>query len=245
MDTAAAPARSPRLTVLDRLQRWAGNREVQAVGPFRTERVAIPGTDQTLAIERPYPEDRDPEAYLPHWAEIWPAGVVLAGYLARQPWLLQGKRVLEIGPGAGLTAVAAMQAGAELVVVDYAAASLALTVRNARKVVGYEPKTMLLDWHHPTSQFMTLAGEGFGIVLGADMLYQSRDVRPLARFLARVVAADGEVWIAEPGREAAEELAALLRSRGWQGPTEECASPVPDPQDGSWDIMRTHRLRHP
>jgi predicted nicotinamide N-methyase len=171
--------------------------------------------------------------------------VVLAGVIAREPWRLRGERVLEVGPGAGLTAVAAAQAGADLVVIDYAAASLALTARNVREQTGVEPTTVLINWREPTAQFLDLMGDGFKVVLGADMLYEMKDARPLARFLERAVATDGEVWITHPGREAAERLVKILRERGWQGTSEQCASPIPDPQDDSWDTMQIHRLRHP
>jgi len=245
MHIGVAPRRPSRLSLWDRLHRWAGEREVRAVGPFRTDQVVLAGTDRVLQITRPYPEVLDPDEYPAHWAEIWPAGVVLAGAIAREPWLLQGKRVLEIGPGAGVTAVAAAQAGADLMVVDYAPGSLALTARNVRDQTSAEPETALLNWREAPASFFARVGDGFSVVLGADMLYEMKDARPLARFLERVVVVDGEVWITHAEREAAERLVQILRQRGWHGPTEACTSPLPDPQYGSWDVIHLHRLRRP
>jgi predicted nicotinamide N-methyase len=245
MSEMATRRRAPTKSLWDRITLWSGEREVRAVGPERVDEVALPGTDRAVQIRRPYPAEPDPEDYPPHWCEIWPAGVVLAGVIAREPWRLRGQRVLEVGPGAGVTAVAAAQAGADLVLIDYAAASLALTARNVREQTGVEPRTVLINWREPSAKFLELVGDGFAVVLGADMLYEMKDARPLARFLERVVAVDGEVWITHPGRDAAERLVEILRGRGWQGPSEECATPIPDPQDNSWDIMQLHRLRRP
>jgi predicted nicotinamide N-methyase len=242
--SVASPTQSPQ-SPWQRFREWFAHRYFRAVGPLRTERVALPGTDRSLQIVRPYPLNRDPDKYLPHWAEIWPAGVVLAGYIAREPEVFAGRRVLEIGPGVGVTAVAAMQAGADLVVADYAPGSLALTALNVREQAGRAPRIVRVNWRYPNSRLREAAGDGFAIVLGADMLYQKEDAKPLAALLEQLLAPDGEVWVAEPGREAAERLVKMLRKRGWSGPTEECASPLPDPQDESWDIMRVHRLRRP
>jgi predicted nicotinamide N-methyase len=240
-----APTRAPKMTFGDRLDLWRGEREMHAIGPWRTDQVPLPGTDQMLTITRPYPAVPDPEDYPDHWVEFWPAGVVMAGAIAREPWRLEGKRVLEVGPGAGVTAVAAQLAGPELTVVDYSAGSLALTARNVREQTGIMPATAFLNWRHPPASFWDRAGDGFDIVIGADMLYEMKDAKPLSRFLERVVATDGEVWITHAEREAAERLVAILRERGWQGPTEECLGPVPDPQEETFDIIKLHQLRRP
>jgi predicted nicotinamide N-methyase len=245
MSAAAATTMRSRQSPLERPREWFAHRYFRAVGPLRTERVDLPGTDRSLVIVRPYPLFRDPDTYLPHWVEIWPAGVVLAGYIAREPEVFAGRRVLEIGPGVGVTAVAAMQAGADLVIADYAPGSLTLTALNVREQAGTEPRRVRVNWRYPNARLWEAVGDGFAIVLGADMLYKKEDAKPLVELLERILAPDGEVWIAEPGREAAERLVKMLRKRGWSGPTEECASPLPDPQDESWDIMRVHRLRRP
>lgn len=241
-DSAAAPIPS-RQSPWDRIREWHTQRHFRGIGPLRTEHVDLPGTDRSLQITRPYPVVRDPDKHLPHWAEIWPAGVVLAGFISREPGVFEDMRVLEIGPGVGVTAIAAMQAGADLVVADYAPGSLALTALNALNQVGAKPESLRVNWRVPTPEFFTVANEGFSIVLGADMLYMSQDIKPLVTLLERILVPDGEVWIAEPGRDAAVRLVKTLRKRGWHGPSEECVSPLPDPQDGSWDIMWIHRLR--
>ena len=76
--------------------------------------VALPGRELLLLA----PRDREAllseeafahEEFLPYWAELWPSALALARVLARRP--LTGRRVLELGCGLGLPAIAAALAG--------------------------------------------------------------------------------------------------------------------------------------
>jgi predicted nicotinamide N-methyase len=145
----------------------------------------------------------------------------------------------------GVTAVAAMKEGADLVVADYAQGSLLLTTLNALEQVGHEPKTVLVNWRKPTPEFQEIASGGFDIVLCADILYENKDAKPLVKLLGEIVKPDGEVWITEPGRDAAQLLLKLLRKRGWHGPTEEITNTRPDPNYHTLDLIRFHRLSRP
>lgn len=224
---------------------------LEPVGPFKVDPVPLPGTDMTLQIMHTADLDRllgiaiyDPDQdFMPYWTEIWPAGAILGGAVIREAEVFQGKRVLELGPGVGVTAVAAMLAGADLTVIDYAPGSLALTSLNALDQVGKEPQTFHVNWRRPTREFNNAVGKGYDIVLAADVLYEDEDVRPLADMLERILVPGGEVWIAEPGRDAAARLLKLLKRRKWQGQTEECASYRPDPNYSTFDIVKVHRLQ--
>ena len=48
----------------------------------------------------------------PYWAFAWAGGQALARYLLDNPALTSGRSVLDLGSGSGLTAIAAMLAGA-------------------------------------------------------------------------------------------------------------------------------------
>ena len=48
----------------------------------------------------------------PFWAFAWPGGQVLARYVLDHPDLVAGRRVLDLGSGSGLVAIAAALAGA-------------------------------------------------------------------------------------------------------------------------------------
>ena len=48
----------------------------------------------------------------PFWAAAWPGGQALARYVLDDPGVVAGRRVLDLGSGSGLVAVAAALAGA-------------------------------------------------------------------------------------------------------------------------------------
>jgi predicted nicotinamide N-methyase len=66
----------------------------------------------------------------PYWAHYWAGGLVLARYVLDNPSVVAGKRILDLGAGAGLVGIAAAKAGAREIVaaeVDpYAVAALRL-----------------------------------------------------------------------------------------------------------------------
>ena len=60
----------------------------------------------------------DEEEFLPYWAELWPSGLALARHVAARE--LRGLRVLELGCGLGLPALAAALRGADVLATDWA-----------------------------------------------------------------------------------------------------------------------------
>lgn len=225
--------------------------ELAPIGPLRVDRVALPGTTQSLTISRPVDYDRliddaaaDPEQNLPYWAELWPSGVALAAKITRDPAIVQGRRVLELGCGLGVSAIAALRAGAELVVTDYSPEALALCSLNALDQVGNQPKTHRVNWRDTDATLHCTAEGLFPVVLAADVLYEGRDVDPLLALVERVVTRSGELWLAEPGRPPAARFLELIGARGWIDESEECSGPWPDPDDIRKGVVVTiHRLR--
>jgi predicted nicotinamide N-methyase len=201
-------------------------------------------------IARPVDYDRliddaaaDPEQNLPYWAELWPSGVALAAKIAREPVILRGKRVLELGCGLGVTAIAAMRAGADLLVTDYSPEALALCSLNVFEQAGAQPRTLRVNWRDP-GPGLHGGGDPFPVVLAADVLYERRDVDPLLALIDRVLAPDGELWLSEPGRPPAARFLESIGARGWMEESEQCSGPWPDPEDNVKGIVITiHRLR--
>ena len=104
-------------TIPARLRRLRA--EAAAIGALLEERVALPRTGDAYRIVRPAETDplldrvaHDPEQNLPYWAELWPSGVALADAIAARPDRLRDARALELGAGLGVTAIAALRAGA-------------------------------------------------------------------------------------------------------------------------------------
>ncbi|MBA2596667.1 MAG: methyltransferase domain-containing protein [Chloroflexota bacterium] len=226
---------------------------VQSIEPLRVDRIDLLGSEEPLWIRHTANFERlldnavyDPDQeFMPYWAEIWPSGVVLAAVIARDPGALAGKHVLELGPGVGVTAAAALKAGADLVVADFAPKALALCALNTLDQTGKEPRTLRVNWRRSQRELLAAAGEGFSIVLGADVLYDMEDVPVLIGLVDRIVAPGGELWIAEPGRDPAKRFVKLLRGQKWRVVSEEFASPLPDPNYQTMDTITVHRLRRP
>ena len=128
----------------------------------------------------------------PFWAFAWPGGQALARYLLDHPATVAGRRVLDVGAGCGIGALAAARAGAaHVTAADIDAFATAAIALNAA----------LNDLAVTTTAADVLAAPpAADIVLLGDMCYE----RPLAeRALtwARAAAASGvTVLLADPGR---------------------------------------------
>jgi SAM-dependent methyltransferase len=153
------------------------------------------------------------EEYLPYWAELWPSGVALARRVAARA--LRGARVLELGCGLGLPSLAAALAGGRVLATDWSPQAIELLRENAERNDA-ELETALVDWQHPAA---LLERGPWDLVLGADLLYERRNVAPLLELVPRLLGARdsrdeapgrgrGELWLADPGRAPAEDFLA-------------------------------------
>jgi predicted nicotinamide N-methyase len=190
-----------------------------------------PRSAEDLIDEEEYEHDER----LPYWAELWPSGRVLAEALAAAP--LAGARVLELGCGLALPAIAALAAGARVMATDWYPEALAFARANARRA-GLALEAAVVDWREPPPQ--VLAAAPFDLVVAADVLYESRNVDALLALLPRLVAPDGAAWIADPRRPEAARLMEALRELGWTHAVE--AVPVACRRDESGPIVIIHRL---
>ncbi len=213
--------------------------------------VALPRSGRSYTILTPADHDRlldeaesDPEQHLPYWAEIWPSGIALADLVLARAAALNGLAVLELGSGLGVTAAAALTAGAELLAADYAAVSLALCRYNTLRNAGREPDTIEINWRQPPPELLDRADAlgGYPLILAADVLYERRDVAPLLAITARLLARDGALWLAEPGRDAARRFLDAADELGWQRESEEHDGPW---ADGARVRVGLHIMRRP
>ena len=142
------------------------------------------------------------EEYLPYWAELWPSGVALARRVAARA--LKGARVLELGCGLGLPSLAAALAGGRVLATDWSPQAIELLHENAARN-GAELETARVDWQHPGA---ITERAPWDLVLGADLLYERRNVAPLLELVPRLLGTKGELWLADPGRAPAEDCLA-------------------------------------
>lgn len=239
--TGAAPPLAERLRRL--------RTEAEKIGDLMDGTVSLPWRGDNYQIAQPRDfgglldaAADDPEQNMPYWAELWPSGVGLADAISYDPERVRGRRTLELGSGLGVTAIAALEAGAALTVADYAPEALLLCRYNALRNAGREPETLRINWRRPEPALLEASGDGFPVVLAADVLYEGRDVAPLLALLDRVVAPGGLLWLAEPGRKVAERFLEAASAAGWRGRTDRHPGPWPDPKDAGV-VVRVHALR--
>jgi predicted nicotinamide N-methyase len=139
----------------------------------------------------------DQEEFLPYWAELWPSGLALARHVAARE--LSGRRVLELGCGLGLPALAAAMRGAEVLATDWAEDAVGLLRRNAERN-GVFLRVARVRWSDPEP---LLRAAPWDLVLGADLLYEARNAEQLAELVPQL---GGELLLAEPGRPYAKEF---------------------------------------
>jgi predicted nicotinamide N-methyase len=129
----------------------------------------------------------------PFWAAAWPGGQVLARYVLDTPAVVAGRRVLDLGSGSGLVAIAAALAGAAEVVAseidEFGTAAIPLNA----EVNGAGGIRVVGD---------LLAGPppDVDVVLAGDICYDRAMTERVLPFLARAREAGAEVLIGDPGR---------------------------------------------
>jgi predicted nicotinamide N-methyase len=164
-------------------------------------------------------EDFGADERLPYWATLWPSAIELARRLIRGR--APGHRefsgpAIELGSGLGLGAIALAAAGvADPVATDYEQEALLFASHNAEQN-GVRIETRLLDWRELARRGPAVAGlaERFRTVVASDVLYEARNVVPLASSLARLLDPGGYGLVADPGRPHLVEFRAALEERG-------------------------------
>jgi predicted nicotinamide N-methyase len=125
----------------------------------------------------------------PYWAFAWAGGQALARYILDHPGIVRGKRVLDIGAGSGLVAMAAARSGARDVLAadtdGFACAAIALNASANGCVVAVTQDDLIGS-----------AGDWDMIMVG-DLFYE----RPLAeRLLAWLDTLPATALLGDPGR---------------------------------------------
>nr|WP_246405734.1 50S ribosomal protein L11 methyltransferase [Modestobacter versicolor] len=129
----------------------------------------------------------------PFWAAAWPGGQALARYVLDHPATVAGRRVLDLGAGSGLVAVAALLAGATGVLASdpdpYSHAAIALNAE-LNGVSGIEVAGDLLDDDPPAVD----------VVLAGDVCYDREMTGRVLPFLGAAWLGGAAVFLGDPGR---------------------------------------------
>ena len=129
----------------------------------------------------------------PYWAHYWAGGLALARYLLDHPEAVAGRRVLDLGAGSGLVAIAAAKAGAASVLATetdpYAVAAMRLNLA----LNGVAATVLRGD---------LTAGDppAVDLVLVGDLFYAPDLAEPVTAFLDRCLARGIPALIGDPWR---------------------------------------------
>jgi predicted nicotinamide N-methyase len=129
----------------------------------------------------------------PFWAFAWAGGQALARYLMDEPETVRGRRVLDVGSGSGLVAIAAMRAGAASVLaVDVDGFALAAIAANA----GANDVVVGISGDDP------IGGDfpDVEVVTVGDLFYERDLAQRLLAWLDGFAARGVPVLIGDPGR---------------------------------------------
>jgi predicted nicotinamide N-methyase len=135
----------------------------------------------------------DPDEPIPFWGAAWGGGIAIARYLRDHPDVAVGRRVLDLGSGSGLCAIAAGQADAGTVIaVDidrFAIAAIELNARaNHQRVETLAAD--LLDGEPPDVD----------LVLAGDCWYEEPLAERATAWLRRAWDRGSDILLGDPGR---------------------------------------------
>ncbi len=189
--------------------------------------------------------------HMPYWATPWASGLAVAEAVVAEPGSVAGARVIELGCGLGITAMALVRAGARLTVVDCWGETLAFCRYNALRAGTQNPphgagdragtiRTRLADWRTDVGRDALIAGSPYDLVVAADVLYEPEDIAVLFTLLPRLVGPGGAVWLAEPGRTTSRKFVQETDDAGWIRDTD-TVTRDPWPADSGRATVRLHR----
>lgn len=129
----------------------------------------------------------------PYWAFAWAGGQALARYLLDNPSIASGHRVIDLGSGSGLGAIAAMKAGA-----TYGLAADIDPYAVAASLLNAAANGVAVDV--TTEDILSTPLAGVGLVLVGDLFYERELAEKVTNFIDAARASGASVYIGDPRR---------------------------------------------
>jgi predicted nicotinamide N-methyase len=181
--------------------RTEAQRSDEAAASFITARlpvVAVPGVPE-IRLHKAAPSSGLREllgdaAGSPYWAYHWGGGLVLARHLLDRPETVAGRRVVDLGCGSGIVAIAAMRAGARAATaVDVDPHAVVATRLNAA-LNGVAVKALCADWLDGPAPSDT------DLLLVGDLFYEAALAARVLAFCDRCREAGIAILVGDPWR---------------------------------------------
>ena len=145
---------------------------------------------------------------MPYFASLWPTTRSLVDRILQGPDL-GGLRLLDLGCGVGAAGLAALRRGARVVGLDWEERACLLAAAAAERCGLSFEALHACDWRRPPEELGR-----FDRIVASDVLYEERNVAPVAAFLAAHLRPEGRAWIADPGRPHARRFPEALSALG-------------------------------
>ena len=140
------------------------------------------------------------EVLFPYWAHLWPASRAICEMLAGYPWMVEGKRVLEIAAGLGLPSLFVADMAASVCCSDRSAEAMALVQASVARNAITNVETLVIDWNHLPSELP------YDLVLLSDVNYDPEDLDGLRLLFDRLLNAGISIVLSTPERIVAADL---------------------------------------
>ncbi len=162
--------------------------------------VAPVPTVPELRLHRAGPKSRlsrlaelDEDFGAPYWAYEWGGGLALARHILDHPEIVVGRKVLDLGAGSGIVAIAAAKSGARKVIAAdtdrYALAAIRLNAAvNEVRVLAF------------LGDMTSEAPPAVDVVLVGDLFYAQDLAQRVTTFLERCIECNIEILIGDPKR---------------------------------------------
>jgi predicted nicotinamide N-methyase len=157
-------------------------------------------------------EQLDPfaEDLCPYFGILWQSSEALAQYLAENPSLVRKKTILELGCGLGLPSLVASHLGGEVLATDYHPDVKEYFMRNCRHS-SVTCNYRRLNWRESREEI-----QKFDLVIGSDVLYESKHPKEVALGLLRYVKPGGKIILTDPGRTYLQQFLTAMKNEGYQ-----------------------------
>ena len=156
-------------------------------------------------------EQKDPfaEDLCPYFGILWPAAEALAVFLNDHPELIKNKTVLELGCGLGFPSLVASHLGAEVLATDFHPDVEEYFLRNCRHS-SIKCSYKRLNWRQDKESL-----DQFDVVMGSDVLYESKHASEVAQGLIRFLRPGGKILLSDPGRNYLQPFLTAMKNENF------------------------------
>jgi len=138
---------------------------------------------------------------------VWPAAHVLASTVSQL--VLEGKRILEIGCGIGLSSIVLHKMGANITASDYHPLANEFLKKNV--LANNLPPLKYLSGNWEKDEII---GE-FDLIIGSDILYEPMHPRIVSEFILRHSVVDTQVIVVDPNRSNRSAFTKCMKNLGF------------------------------